>query len=814
MMERKTVHVFILLLFVFNLWGQISSSLEITGKIVEQTTEPLQNVTLLVLNPGDSSYVAGTVSDSDGSFCIGKIPVQNYLLEISMLGFGKKYIEIKPGQKLKVDLGILILEQDAYSLKGVVVIAQQKQIEVDAGKMVVNLSASVLGSQGNILDALKNLPGVVVREDGSVYLNGQADAQVLINDKLTYLTDENLINLLRSIPSSSVDNVELVSHPSSKYDAAGNSGIINIQMKKVKLQGMTFTATSNLEYGENLRGNENLFLTVQKNKLNFYVNYSFYGGQDCLALTSSRNYLDILSSQNKGLQLDIMADRTFRSFSHYLRTGIDYDLSDRWATGVYITSNWYQWKKDECTQSDFIGKVALPDSMLSTYNLYKRHHTNLTGGANISYKKDDLLKWDTSFDFQLFDHTGDLSQQSLFLVMDNILRKDTLTGGINGKIDIYTGQTNLNYTLSDKFKLLAGVKTSFVRVDNTTLYKNPQGGICQENSELSSAFAYRENINAVYGILDAQWNDSFSSEVGLRLENTNVNGKQSGGNRNDTTFVQRYTHLFPTCMIKYQPSELHNFSFVYGRRIVRPNYRDLNPFVEVNDRYLHELGNTELKPELTDNVELLYAFRKQYSVGLFYSHRLHPITKSYLVDEDDVTIVMPLNLSSNHSAGIRLGLNNLKPFQWWQLHINAAFVYKQYHWSVAESVEKNQRITPMVNMNNQLLFPHDWFIELNGFYNGMMVEGQALIHPVWMVSAGIKKNIFRNKATVYLYVNDIFSSNRAYIDLYSPMLEGWYKEKRDTRVVGVTFTYRFNSGSKVKVPRSGDRIDESKRINL
>lgn len=401
---------------------------------------------------------------------------------------------------------------------------------------------------------------------------------------------------------------------------------------------------------------------------------------------------------------------------------------------------------------------------------------------------------------------------SSFLKQERPSEKDSLRGSTNGDIKLYSVQTNLNYILSDKMKLVTGLKSVFVRINSDALYEKRIGEMWTNERFLSSGFKYRENINAAYVQLNSNWSPRFSSEIGLRVENTNIESRFTS-NESDSLFTQHYTDIFPTVMAQYNFSENHRFSIMYGRRIVRPNYRDMNPFVEVRDQYLYEKGNTGLKPELIDNIEFLWLFHKQYTFNLFYSFRNTPIAKSYLA-EGNRTLVMPLNLSGNHSAGLKIGLNNLRPFQWWMMHLNLSLTYKQFNWTMDGYKHKNKLITPMMHISNQICLPFGWKMEAVGYYNGYMAEGQARIHPIWSVSLGVRKNLFADKWSLYLYANDIFLSNRPYIKLQSNSMAGWYKEHSDSRVVGVTLSYRFNWGKNTKNSQAEKTIDESKRITF
>jgi len=227
-MKRKIIRViYILTLQCISVQAQET---KVWGKIMDEMDTPLANATILLLQSADSSYISGTISDESGNFSIGKSPATHCLMEVSMLGYQKEYRSLPPDHTGEVET--VRLREDSYLLAGVTVTANKPSIEIESGKMTVNLSSSLLGTNSDLLETLRNLPGVLVREDGSIVLNGQSGATVFIDHKPTYLSGENLVNYLRSIPSATVETIELITSPPARYDASGVSGIINIRTKK------------------------------------------------------------------------------------------------------------------------------------------------------------------------------------------------------------------------------------------------------------------------------------------------------------------------------------------------------------------------------------------------------------------------------------------------------------------------------------------------------------------------------------------------------------------------------------------------------
>ena len=570
----------------------------ISGRIIDTDSVPMAGATVLLLNSIDSTYITGSASYSDGLIEIINVSPGKYILSFSMIGYKKTDVLTQIDQGTNVELGDIVLEENVYMLSGVTITGRRPPFKMEMGKTIVNLSSALLNTDGNIYEALRKLPGVIIQNDRTIILNGKAGANVLINDKATYLSGENLVNYLRSIPATSVENVELISNPSSKYDAAGTSGIINIQKKKITEQGVNLTVSSGLESGKYTRGNEKLSLAFRRNKFNIYTDYSLYWGREQEDVISSRQYLNPITSAPSELRQDSEANRKIRYESHYVRTGVDYDLSDGITIGTYFAFNRLNRDKKVASATDFFyNNVTRNDSTLSAGSILDFHYTNITGGADISYKWKEKGKWDTSFDYQIFDQGDNQIIRSVLKNPISQLNEDTLSGKTAGDIKIFSGQTNLNYDINGKFKINTGIKSVFVKIDNTALYENLINGNRLQNVNLSSVFSYNENINAGYVQLNSVWSSRFSSEIGVRIENTNIKNHYNS-NANDSVFNNSYTDLFPTFMAQYIFSDNHIFSILYNRRINRPNYRDLNPFIEVQDNYLHEKGNTNLKPEL------------------------------------------------------------------------------------------------------------------------------------------------------------------------------------------------------------------------
>ena len=783
------------------------------GKIVDRNGEALPGATVLLFKK-DSVSQKGSVANLDGNFYFADIPWQKYVLEVSMVGFEKAVLRLDLEGCTNMDVGNVTLEEVACRLNEVVVTGKLPLVRYEPGKVVVDVSSSVLFRQGSALELLKDMPGVIVREDGSISLYGQTGVQLLIDGRKCYLSGENLLNYLLSIPAVSVNQVELITLQSSAFDASGNAGVINISTKRNAVRGMDISLYSNYRQGKFAKNNSGFSFASRINKVNLYADYAYYRGKEFMYMESGRQYL--LPGGMPDVELNLNADRRYKHRSHWGRVEVDFDVSKRLSAGVYASVSHYVRTTNETNKSAFSRSLFLPGSIRMTFNLFDDSYTNVTSGACFSMKLRRNGEWKSSFDFQNFDSRSYQSQSGYLSVVDMPERPETMSGNSKGQIRIYSMKSDFRLPLTEKTVLNAGMKAAFVSTSNSTFYERKgDSGYCYDES-LSGSFRYREKIGAAYSQIQYIPSSSFSVEAGLRVEHTDVSGRQYpflfGEN---IAFRQRYTNIFPSFMLSYVPLEKHTLSLIYGHRILRPDYAALNPAVVVYDNYLYQKGNAGLKPELCYNLELSYLLKKRYHFTLFYSYRKRPVVNSYVREEGgELVTITPVNIPRAHSAGMRIGFSNLQPLDYWTVHAHVSLAYHQSHWITGSVLLKNEQLSPNVYMSHRLRLPGAWTIELTGYYNGKTVGGQTTIHPFWSLSAGVRKSFFNDRLTVYAYVDDIFASNNTKVSLSGDTLSGWFKERRMNRLFGLTISYRFNWGSKIKESQQRSMTDESKRVNL
>ncbi|WP_078063384.1 outer membrane beta-barrel protein [Bacteroides ihuae] len=793
------------------------SAQTVSGRVLDKQNSPLEGINTVILQAKDSTYITGGITDATGRFSLPVVTSGKLILQFSSIGYQKHSITFSLAHGSKKQIGDVTLSEDSYLLSGVTVTAQKPEMELTSSTTVVNLSSSVMGSQGTLFDALKRLPGVQVRQDGTILLNGQTGATVMINGKLTYLTGTSLVGYLQTIPASSIGKIELVSTPSAQYDASGKSGLIKIEMSKNSVQGILASINTGYQQLSNYgRGNGGFALQVRKNKLNLSANYAYYQGIEINPTVIFRDHTDYEQATLTPVYLNQLAHRTYDYKYQSFKIGVDYDLSPRLSVGAYSSKSWNNQLRKERMASTFLSARPQADSTLTTWNRNRLSQSNQQGGMNATYKSAKKLEWNTFFDFQTYNSSNKQAQQSIFhsYTTEEDALADTLSGRLKANIHIYSLQTNIEMPLTDKLQFSAGAKTAWVEIDNITQYENMKSGIWAPDLSMSNRFIYNEDVYAGYSQLQGQIGKASHFELGLRVEHTRINGKlREDASKNDSTFRTRYTQLFPFMKLEHRWKSDYSLALIYGSRIVRPNYQDMNPFMSINDKYLYEQGNVHLKPELIQNIEVALMLKKQYRMVLFGTYTQHPISKSYRIDDENRAWVYPLNLSSDYAYGTRLTAINLHPLEWWTLNSTATCTYKKYAWITNDEKQRNKMVTPMIYCGNQFRLTHGWNAEASGYWNGKTPMGQATIKSLWSVSVGVSKSLFGNKGSLRLFVDDALSSRYIHINLTSVKKEAWYKERKQA-LVGISFSYKFHQGGEVKDSHAKSEIIESKRINL
>jgi iron complex outermembrane recepter protein len=796
----------------------LNAQTEIKGNVQGVNNNGLEAVSISLFKGTDTIVFKNTVTDKDGKFSFSSVLAGTYHLRVTAIGYGLingTGFAIAGGTKI-FEMPTMILKNQNNELQSVTVVVKKPFIEQKSDRILVNVDASPANAGTSVMDVLEKSPGVSVDKDGNISLKGKQGVTIMIDNRPTYMTGTQLAIYLKSLPSSAIDQLEIMSNPSAKYDAAGNSGIINIKTKKNKAKGFNGSTTLTYTQGEYAKPGVSLNLNYRENKFNFFLTGGYTYWQGFQELDINRNYLNAgtkeinsIFSQNTHMK--------FLSPEMNLKLGADYFLDSKTTLGIVFSG--YQNNETDNSNSNIALKNAnnVTDSLVQSIG--NIHGKWLNGTVNLNFRRQfdssgreltadaDYIYYKSGSDQLFQNYTYDPNMKPL--------SSNTLNGDLPSTIDIYSFKTDYTHPLQNNFKLEAGIKTSFVATDNKANYYDVSDNNYIPDTTKTNYFVYHENINALYLNLTKKYK-KWNFQAGLRVENTNYDGHQYGNiytiNNNDSSFKKSYANAFPTAYISYELNEKNSFNVNFGRRIDRPDYGDLNPFLFFLDEYTYQAGNPYLQPQISTNIELSHTYHNMLTTTLNYSNTQNFFAETF-EQEGHATIVRRGNIGRRENAGIAVSLN-MPITKWWNTTIYLNVNYNHFTGELyGENLDVNA-IQGMGNMTNMFKFNHGWSAELSGWYRTSGIEGQIYIQPLGQTSAAFAKQIMKDKASLKLGLRDIFYTQQVKGTIDFQQTEATFHNSRDSRQLSLTFTYRF--GQAVKGAQnnrhSGGADDESSRL--
>lgn len=821
---KKTLFLLTLALSTLSFVSMGQSNTSVKGNVTDKQGKPAEAVTVTVLLAKDSSAVKLQSTDKSGNFEFLDLSFGRFLLLYSSVGHENAYSETfeLSAATASVQLPSIQLNQASKEMEAVTVVHRKAFIEQKIDKTVVNVDAAVTNVGATALEVLEKSPGVMVDKDGNISLKGKQSVMVMMDGRPTYLTGEQLANLLKSMPASSIDQIELVTNPSAKYDAAGNSGIINIKTKKNKQKGFNGTLTLNYGQGAYWKTNNSLNLNYRTGKFNFFANGGYSIWNSFQELNINRKFSDANSKELNAIfeQTSFMKNE---NKNYNMKIGADYYLSKKTTLGLVLNGNFSPEKQNGLNTSYMMNSSAQTDSIITATSSNRDLWKNRSVNVNMRHQFDSTGK-ELTADLDYITYGSNSEQLFVNTIYDpNWTAKsvENLRGRLPIDIDIYSAKLDYTQPLKKGAKMEAGLKTSIVNTTNVAGYTNLIDGSWAPDYDKSNNFDYKENILAGYLNYNRQIK-KFGIQAGLRYEHTSYEGFQFGNpQRADSSFKRSYGSLFPTLFVSYAANDKNQLAMSYGRRIDRPAYQDLNPFLFFLDKYTYGRGNPYLQPQFTHNIEFTHTYNSFLTTTLNYSYTKDFFSETFsqgnpqFNEPEYATIVRQGNIGSRQNAGVSVSAQ-IPVQKWW-----TAILYTNYNYSQFKGELNNETIdvaagTLMTNINNQFKFKKGWSAELSGWYRSKGVEGQILIDPMGAAAAGVSKQILKSKGTLKLNVRDMFYTQKVKGTINFQTTNASFMNLRDTRVVNLSFVYRFGKPIKGTQPRRkiGGANDEQNRVKM
>ena len=791
-------------------WAQPStrSRLEVPVVDDQKTVVPFATVSLLRYN--DSLVIATSITDSSGISVFENISMGQYRIRVSMVNRVTQYsglIQLPlPENERRVQAIILPVSRDL--LQEVTVSGRKPFIQQLADKTVINVEASITSAGATVMEVLEKSPGVSVDRDGNISLKGKSQVLILIDGKPTYLSGTDLAGLLNGMSASQVEQIELMTNPPAKYDAAGNAGIINIRTKKNRQQGFNGTMTVGFGQGRYPKTNNNVALNFRSGKFNFFLNYNVNAAENFMDMYALRTYFK-QDGKTVDAQLEQPTLFSNKFFNQSWRTGIDFFADKKTTIGIIYSGLDLSRDGESRADAQWLSETGTTDSVIhslsTTSGGWGNNAINLNARHVINAKKEITA----DFDFLGYKNKSNTFFQNNLDVPGGY--EESIKGNLPSEIKIFSGKVDYTDRFSSTGKMEAGWKSSRVSTDNLAEYFYLDNNSWLPDLNRTNHFLYTENIHALYGNVEKQFNN-VTLQTGLRYEYTAYDGNQLGNAaRKDSAFSRRYNSLFPTIYFSYKADSQHTISLSAGRRIDRPAFQKLNPFVFIINKYTNQVGNPYFKPQYTWNFVANHLYKELLVTSVSYSYVRDYFSQIFLADTSGNIIYTEGNLGRMQSIGLSMSLH-AKPTSWWTFNLQADFLYKKIEgvlWKAytAEISQLN------MNMSNQLLFNKGWAAELSGFYiTRAQNDIQEILEPNGQISAGVSKQILQKKATIRLNVRDIFWTNRMAGLTYFEKTEEYFTIKRDSRVINLSLTWRFGKAFKAPAKRGSGAQEEMNRV--
>ena len=790
----------------------------VSGVITEQTGTPLESATVSLLRAKDSIVTMSLKTSISGTYVFTGVKAGRYFLQVTAVGHGSFTGEpfIINAGNYPVTFPVVSLSESATALATVSVVSRKSFIEQKTDRMIVNVDASPSNAGSTAMDVLEKTPGVTVDKDDNISLKGKQNVVVMIDDKPTYMTAAQLASYLKGLPASALDKLEIMTNPSAKYDAAGNAGIINIRTKKNRTRGFNGSLSLNETQSKFAKPGGSLNLNYRNGKFNVFANAGYNRWKGWHQLDLTRKYFDPGTKDlNSTFTQETYMEHTSPELN--LKAGMDYFLSDNTTIGVVYSG----FRNDEKNNSrSFItlkDATGVTDSIVHSYGNIEGRWTSNQFNLNFRHKFDSTgTEITADADFVRYDNGNDQHYNNLTYNTDMSLRGQTeLLGHLPSTIDIYTFKSDFSQTLNNKVKMEAGVKTSYVATDNHADYFNIVNQAHLPDSGKTNYFVYHENINAAYLNLSRSWR-KWDVQAGVRVENTNYSGHQFGNiytaKQNDSSFSRNYINAFPTIYVTYKLNDKNSFTANIGRRIDRPDYASLNPFLFFLDQYTYQAGNPYLQPQYSTNAELSHTWHGYLTTTLNYSETKNFFSETFQ-QEGHATIVRNGNIGNRKNAGASVSFN-YPVTKWWTTSVYTNVNYTRFTGMLYGENLDIHATTFLGNLNNQFTVKGGWSGELSGFYRSPGVEGQVYIRSLGQVSAAVAKQILKEKGSLKLGIRDIFNTQRPHGTIDFQETQATFYNTRDSRQATLTFTYRFGKPLKgiPETRHSGGAGEEANRV--
>lgn len=805
-MQKRIFYLLVLTFFYLNLNAQSS----IKGILLTEEGEAVMFANIALFEKETNQLNKVEISNEEGTFTFNGIAPGNYLLKATYVGFDDLSIDVAlKDQETKV-LGELVLSTASIQLEGAEITAQRALVETKADRTVFNVQGTINSAGDSGINLLRKAPGVLVDNNNNISVMGRSGVLVYVNGKRMPFSGDDLTNYLQNLTAEQIDRIDIITNPGAKYEAEGNAGIIDIILKKDDTKGLNGSISTQYSKGIAQRGGVNLNGNYRNNGFNIFGNAGVNIGD-------RYNRIDFVNYQN-GLvmnELNLM-ENSGQNYSYQI--GTDYFINKHNTIGFLIDGNINN-NKGVTTNNLSIASQQTPtsvDSLLLANNEAVSNGFQASYNVNYQFRKNETT-FNVDLDYGSYKQDNDYNQPNRYYTADtSTLLSENLTSYITpSNINIYTAKADFDKKVG-KGKLGLGSKYTKVVSDNTYKFYNIINSEKNLNLNRSNDFLYDENVVAGYIDYRLTINPKWSISTGVRTEYTQITGTLTAykDELKEDPVELEYIQFFPSAGVSYSPSRMHSFNLNYGKRINRPDYNVLNPFLIKTSELSSMRGNAKLKPEIVHNVDLSYTAFYMYTLKLGYSKTYDQITRFIGADENDprAGFISWDNLAEQTILSANLSLP-LKINKWWSAYVNLGVSNQDNKADLGENKQVDLNVTTF-NAYQQQTFklPKGFQAEVSGWYSSPGIWGGVFQYdPSWSLNVGLQRKFFNDKLLVKVSAQDLFKqAGWSGVSNYGG-LKGYGMGDWDSRRINVSLNYNFGSNKIKKARNRKTGIEDAKK---
>jgi ferric enterobactin receptor len=797
---RKSFTVFVVL-FLNQTFLHAQKGL-VKGKIMDaKSSDPLSYAGIRVFKNADSSLVTGAITDEKGLFSMD-IPVGQFYAIFDFIGYKAfKSTSFSISKELMThDFGTIKLASSTQTLDEVVVQAEKSTMELSLDKKVFNVGKDLSNKGGSATEILSNIPSVSVDVDGNVKLRGSDNVRILIDGKPSGLVSFKGSAGLQQLQGSLIERVEIITNPSARYEAEGMSGIINIILKKEQKQGFngSFEIITGNPVNYGLAANVN----YRHKKVNFFINY----GIAYRKIPGGGTQYQEVYAHDTTFITELNRDGGTTGFHNNIKGGLDYYFNEKSTlTAAYLLRRTDLRRITDLTYKDYLFKT----DNLKTVTMRQQDETEAEPNSeySLTYKKTFTKKGQEFVaDFRYLDYweRSDqiYTQNGAFADGSPNPSNTNVQKALNDEFEKqYLIQIDYVHPLGKEGKFETGIRSSFRNMINDFLVteKDKNGNFNTFNG-LDNYFTYDENINALYAIVGNK-KDKLSYQFGVRGEITNV---KTLFKKTNAVNPRDYANLFPSAHFTYKLPKENALQISYSRRVRRPRYDELNPFITLSDNRNFFSGNPDLNPEFSHAFDLghvKYFEKGSLSSSIYYRHTSDKIVGIRRVDSLGFAQSRPENLLVEDAFGAEF-TSQYALFKWWKLDFNINFFKAKTDGANLDATFKSDTYSWFARQTSKFSLPYKIDFQVRGNYEAAQQTPQGERKSVYFIDLGMNKDVLSGKGTLTLNVSDVFNSrrNRFIIEGINFYTNGDFLGRR--RQINLTFNYRLNAVNNAKKTKS------------